>query len=149
LEREAEAVTDRVEQRANAFSVELIAPQATATELYRQSGLGAVVNTFGISFTAARYQVWNGLERKQSLESFRMDGGQDQVWDAREAFTVDWNPLGHVREARAGKFSAVVVKAAQEAVISWDTAAAYLDVPESEIRPGADRIREFYPSVFL
>jgi Zn-dependent peptidase ImmA (M78 family) len=65
LDQRAETRSDPVEQRANAFAVQLLAPQRTAVERFEKSGdlFDGVLDYFGLSFTAGRYQVWNGLGR--------------------------------------------------------------------------------------
>jgi hypothetical protein len=103
---------------------------------------------FGISFTAARYQVWNGLERSVALESLVSDRGRaTPEFEARETFTVDYHPIRNIRPTRAGRFSAVVVRAAEEQIISWDTAAEWLEATEREAHAAAPSIRNLFPAV--
>jgi len=154
LEAAAERRQDPVEQRANAFAVELIAPQKVAVERYQTSEapdrLGEVMEHFGLSFTAARYQVWNGLDRCIAMDSLTSSARvAPQRWDAAEAFTVDYHPLRRLRPSRAGRFSAVVVRAAEEGLITWDTAAVYLETSEvAEVQAVAGEVRELFPRVW-
>ena len=153
LDRRPDQTADRVEQRANAFSIELLAPQAAAVERYRNNEnlFRAVLDYFGVSFTAGRYQVWNGLDRSVPLESIKAPHRPpEQDWDGKETFTVDYHPvraLGDV-PARAGKFSAVVVRAARDGIISWDTAGEWLASTEKELKDVSPFMVDLYPSVF-
>jgi Zn-dependent peptidase ImmA (M78 family)/transcriptional regulator with XRE-family HTH domain len=154
LDARADLRTDRVEQRANAFAVQLLAPQAAAVDLYAGAagdGLRRVLDRFGISFTAGRYQVWNGLERAIPLDSITARNQQPKKdWEGREAYTLVFHPIGSLVEhpARAGRFSAVVVAAAERGLITWDTAASWLRCDEREIRAAVDDIHGLFPDVF-
>src|SRR5262249_5809226 len=127
-----EEITDRVEQRANAFAVELLAPQQAALQTYRSGTtdpLATVIDHFGISFTVARYQVWNAAERGIPLEQIRTQRRRpDPAWEAGERYTTVYHPVRGLADhpARAGRFSAVVLRAAQTGLISWDTAGEWL-----------------------
>jgi Zn-dependent peptidase ImmA (M78 family)/transcriptional regulator with XRE-family HTH domain len=154
LERRADEIPDAVEQRANAFSVQFIAPQAAVLDaFYAESGagadgVGAVMERFGISFTAARYQIWNATQRTVNFDSLRTrQRGPSEEWDAKETYAVAWHPL-KVVPSRAGRFSGVVVRAAQERLISWDTAGLYLQSTADDVRAAAPMIKELFPRVF-
>lgn len=154
LERAPHEIPDRVEQRANAFSVEIIAPRDAALRLFEADGddpLSDVMDAFGISFTAARYQIWNALERKVPLEELTADPRRrpDPGWEAREAYTVDYHPVRNIRPSRAGRFSAVVFRAAEDGLISWDTATEMLESngPE-ELKRCAAAMHDLFPGVF-
>jgi Zn-dependent peptidase ImmA (M78 family)/transcriptional regulator with XRE-family HTH domain len=148
LERQPFEVPDRVEQRANAFAVEFLAPQLAAVELFKAEGLGSVINTFGVSFTVARYQVWNGMDRSIPLESLTAPRTRPaDHWVGAEQYTADYHPLGS-SVARCGRFSGVVVRAAQEQLISWDTAAEYLQTSASEAEASVGAMQELFPGVW-
>jgi hypothetical protein len=154
LERRADEIPDPVEQRANAYAVQFIAPQAAVLDVFHAAagagndGIGAVMETFGISFTTARYQVWNGMQRAVRLESLQTDQRTpSEEWDAKETYAVAWHPL-RVVPSRAGRFSGVVVRAAEERLISWDTAGLYLQSSAEEVRAAAPMIHELFPGVF-
>ncbi|MFO0608189.1 MAG: XRE family transcriptional regulator [Polyangiales bacterium] len=155
LDRPAEQVVDVVEQRANAFAVELIAPQRASVRLFETSPsepLAAVIHRFGISFTAARYQVWNGLARRVELTSLAAPNTRpDPGWEAREAYTVDYHPIRSLARhpSRAGRFSAVSLRAAEQRRISWDTAAEWLDASVDEVRDALPAVRSLFPDVFV
>lgn len=153
LEERDDVRTDPVEQRANAFAVQLLVPQQAALDLYRTSGedLGQVIDRFGVSFTAARYQVWNGLKRSITLDKIQSPNHPSQQdWDARETYTLAYHPIRKVVEhpSRAGRFSAIVVKAATVRLISWDTAAEWLFCTQNEAEYAEGGLRDFYPDVF-
>jgi Zn-dependent peptidase ImmA (M78 family) len=154
LERGAHEISDVVEQRANAFAVDLLVPRAAATDHYKAApkgeGVWAVMNRFGISFTAARYQIWNGLEQAVPLEQLEANGNRtpDPSWEATESYTVDYHPIFGVRSTRAGRFSAVVVRAAEAALISLDTAAAMLETTPADLDSATSAVKDLFPSVF-
>lgn len=151
LNRAVEEVGDAVEQRANAFAVEFLAPQSAVREFY-ESDPGRVVSNvmdeYGISYTAARYQIWNAIERAVPLESLTAERRPpDNRWRGPEAYTVDFHPLRQTRPSRAGRFSAVVVRAAAERVVSWDTAAEWLEASVEDVQHAAPRILDLYKGV--
>ncbi len=156
LDRPAEQLTDAVEQRANAFAVELIAPQYAAgcasSRRSRRRRLRAVIHRFGINTpTAARYQVWNGLKRQTPLASLTATNTPaDATWESQEAYTVDYHPIRSlaVHPSRAGRFSALALRAAEKRLISWDTAAEWLDASINELRAAAPAVRGLFPEVF-
>jgi Zn-dependent peptidase ImmA (M78 family) len=155
LDKRDDQITDPVEQRANAFAVQLLAPQATALRIYHEdkSGdpLAHVLDHFGVSFTAARYQIWNGEQRRVPLESIFTDKYKPEAdWEAHEAYTTTYHPIRALADQpeRAGRFSAIVVRAAEVGIISWDTASEWLCAPEEEVRRCAPAIHELYPDVF-
>jgi len=145
--------TDPVEQRANAFAVQLLAPQSEAVTRYQSAGGGlrGVLDDFGISFTAGRYQIWNGMKRSVPLDSIYTPNTPPEVdWDARETYTLAYHPIRSVVDhpSRAGRFSAIAVRAASVGIISWDTAAEWLFCTEGEAKLAVDGLREFYADVF-
>ncbi|MHB8877384.1 MAG: ImmA/IrrE family metallo-endopeptidase, partial [Myxococcaceae bacterium] len=148
----SQLLLDEVEARANAFAAELLAPQVEAVACYRAGGadpIGAVMDQFGVSFTVARYQVWNGIQRSVPLEGLVSNRREPLVeWKAREAFTIDYHPVRNVRPSRAGRFSALAVRAAQEQLVSWDTVAEWMETTVAEVMAGIPSMRELFPEVF-
>lgn len=145
---------DPVEQRANAFAVELLAPQSAAVARFREREdlFSDVLDYFGISFTAGRYQVWNGLGRSVPLENLRAANRRPEPdWDARESYTLTYHPIRQLasRPARGGRFSAVVLRAAHERLISWDTAAEWLECSVEDAQPSIDAVAGLFPEVFV
>jgi Zn-dependent peptidase ImmA (M78 family) len=152
LDRPAEQLPDPVEQRANAFAVEFLVPQREAVALFRSrgdDGLGEVMYRFGVSFTAARYQIWNAIDRRIGLEELR-SGRRDfpAEWEGRERYTVDYHPIRTLRPTRAGRFSGVVARAAEEGLVSWDTAAEWLEVHVEDVRRVLPELHELFPGVW-
>lgn len=152
LDALAERRTDRVEQRANAFGAELLIPQDVALDHYKsqpEDAVGRVMDDFGVSFTTARYQIWNALDRRVPLDALTTDRREPPLhWEAAERYTVDYHPLRDIRPSRAGRFSALVIRATEKGLISWDTAAEWLEASESEMKQAAATIRELFPEVF-
>ncbi len=153
LERRPDAINDFVEQRANAFGIQLLAPQGAAVEQYlRRRELNIdVLDVFGVSFTAGRYQVWNGMDRKEPLDTIGQYSPHIEAdWEARERYTVDYHPIRQLAAApsRAGRFSAVVVRSAGEGIVSWDTAAEWLLCEPGDVQSSADAVAELFDDVF-
>jgi Zn-dependent peptidase ImmA (M78 family) len=153
LELPAYKRTDPIERRTNAFAVEFIAPGAAVLDCYQSAtrdGVWEVMNTFGLSYTAARYHIWNSAQRQIPLEDLQLTPGRelDPKWEAGESYTLDFHPLPRVRPSRAGRFSAIVVRAADERIISWDTAAEMLEVASEELRCAVPAIQSLFPTVF-
>lgn len=156
LDRDTREIHDLVEQRANAFAVEFIAPRQAALKVFRSNGgaqgggLRAVVDAFGISPTAAGYHLWNAMERSFPLAHIKQQGrGEIAVWEAKEGYALSYHPLKSIPSSRAGRFSAVVIRAAQEHLLSWDTAAHYLRSTQAELEAAVESIQEMYPRVFV
>lgn len=154
LERRPETLGDPVEQRANAFAVQLLAPQEAAVDRFESmqgSLFESVLDHFGVSFTAGRYQVWNGLDRAIALDTISSPNRPPESdWEALESFTLDYHPIRPLMDkpSRAGRFSAVAVRAATEGLVSWDTVAEWLFSTEGEVRDAIDALMDLYPTVF-
>ncbi len=156
LDRREDQVPDPVEQRANAFAVQLLAPQAAALRVYeenRDEALSMLIQSYGLSFTAARYQIWNALGRAISLEQLNtQEPSREADWDGREAYTTTWHPVRALIDypSRAGRFSALVIRAAESGVVSWDTAATWLYSSENDLRQKSlgTAMRDLYPELF-
>ncbi|WP_274648986.1 ImmA/IrrE family metallo-endopeptidase [Paenibacillus humicola] len=120
---------DYVEQRANAFSVEFLAPQALVSKVYRQNGTGeqglrSVVETFGISVTAAKYHLRNyGELVPNSNIQFR----PSDHWLASENYMTDYFPIHETPSHKRGLFAGLVALAYKNNYISDCTAAHYLN----------------------
>jgi Zn-dependent peptidase ImmA (M78 family) len=129
---------DYVEQRANAFAAEFLAPQETVAEKYDKykgngNGVRAVMEEFGVSFALARYQIWNGLHRNIGIYDLKADDLEPtDEWKGRESFTADIFPIRDVPVARRGFFSGLVVLAEMRNLISRDTAIEYLRCTNDE-----------------
>ena len=151
LEREPYRMrTDYVEARANAFAIELLAPKKAALDHFLsysdpREGLRAVMERFGVSFTAAKYQIWNALDRNSPLESFTVDDIEPTPeWVGRESFTNDYFHPKSVPLSRRGLFAGYVVKCWSEKLISFDSAASYLSCEPAELEANADEITRLF-----
>ena len=150
LERDPQLATDYVEQRANAFGVEFIAPQAAVVGTYQDGGIEEVVREYGLGPTAARYHIWNALGRQTSLEGIGLLQPAPNMDDfaAVERFTLDYHPFQGLPDQLAGRFSGVVVLAATNGLISWETARQYLGIDRKIIENRADDVvRLFFPQL--
>ena len=141
---------DVVEARANAFAIELLAPREGALEIYNshggsEAGLRAVMEFFGVSFTSAKFQLWNALERKSTLDSFVVnDVEPTDDWKGRESFTNDFFKPKEVPLSRRGLFAWYVIEAMRQKLISIDSAASYLCCSQEELRINEQLIRDIY-----
>jgi hypothetical protein len=141
---------DPVEARANAFAIELLAPQDSALKIFeshdrRSTGLRAVMERFGVSFTSGRYQLWNALERKVAFETLIVDDVEPtDDWKGRESFTNDYFKPPAVPESRRGYFASLVVEAVKRRIISMNSAATFLGCSEDELKGNIDLIESFF-----
>jgi hypothetical protein len=141
----------RVEARANAFAIELLAPasgvQAIVSRRPSAQNVRDVMLTFGISLTAARYHIWNTLERRVDIQSLvAPDSNPTDDWKGRESFTVDWFPLSETPVTRRGHFAALVVSAERKGFISVETATTYLSTTQDRYLDNSQSILELFGS---
>lgn len=136
---------DFVEMRANAFSAELLAPRDASVEEFKRTDLRHVMEKFGVSFSIARYQVWNGLKRVIHWDSLVVDDilATDD-WVGRESFTVDYFRPESVPTSRKGLFAFLVVKSESANLISEDTAINYLGCSATEYHQYKDLIFDIF-----
>lgn len=141
---------DPVEARANAFAIELLAPQEHALELFRaytdkQTGLRMVMERFGISFISARYQIWNASQRTEELEKLSVKSvDPTDDWKGRESFTDDFFRPESVRSSRRGQFALFVVKAIKRGLLTVNSGASLLGCAEDELSANLDLIESIY-----
>jgi Zn-dependent peptidase ImmA (M78 family) len=141
---------DFVEARANAFAIEFLAPQEYALELFdtksdMQTGLRAVMDHFGVSFTSAKFQIWNAKKRSIALDSFAVqDVDPTDEWKGRESFTNDFFKPKSVTVSRRGMFAKYVVESLSQNLISEDSAASFLGCTELELRNDLDTIKSIF-----
>lgn len=156
LERAREEIADPVEQRANAFAVEFLAPQSAILPFFeKERDLTAVVGHFGVGAMPARHQIRNASKGSVRADHVRLARPDSDEWRKYASFEgseslaiLDLHPISGIRPSRAGRFSALVVRAAEERIISWDSAAAWLETSEPEVRAAAEAIKELYPNVW-
>ena len=144
-------VTDHVEARANAFAIEFLAPQQAVRQIFQQEENSAqairkIMETFGVSFTSAKYQIWNSLERTIPLSSLATEDVEPtDEWNAAESYTLDFFKPESVADARKGSFSGIVVAAQRRGLISSDSAAALLGCTEHDYLQSANFIASVHP----
>lgn len=137
---------DYVEARANAFAIEFLAPQQAVLDMYNEGGRGPsavrrIMEYFGVSFTAARYQIWNALDRSIAIETIVVDSVDcTDEWRGSEDFTLDYFPIPQVPYSRRGVFFTLVEEAASNGLISNDSAAEYLGCSEKDFLAKRDAI---------
>jgi len=141
---------DGVEQRANAFSVEFLAPQHLLQDLYNNNesgsqGIEAVMNHFGISFTAAKNHLQNNGLNVSRLSSVNTVPSYE--WRGREDFTSDYFPISTTQITRTGTFAGVVAHAYKNGLISISTAALYLNTEKDVFESQFETILELYPCI--
>ena len=129
-------VTDRVEQRANAFAIALLAPMEAVRSItstpIRSDSIKTVMSKFGISYTAAFYHIFNAHYRQYEIPSDKqcVEPSDEQV--ALENFTLDYPLIDRIPDVRRGRFAGIVGECYKRGYISVDSAAQYMDCDENE-----------------
>ena len=148
LEQAPWGQTDYVEQRANAFAVDFLAPQKATIEVFKSvvdcsGGLRKVMDTFGLSYTSARFHIWNGLDRKISLDDLVVDNWETtDEWSGKESFTIDYFKPDSVPISKRGRFACLVVQSMAANLLTEESAAAYLGCSVDDYRSNIDVIRD-------
>lgn len=140
---------DYVEQRANAFAVEFMAPSAAVEEFVGKKDptdcLRQVMEHFGLSFISARYHLWNIFERNHDLQDFQVkDTSPTDEWKGKESFAIDFFEPNCVPISRRSKFAGLVANAEIKHLISSQTAAEYLNCSEEEYQNNRENIISIY-----
>ena len=141
-----------VEQRANAFAVEFLAPRSIVKQRFPihegpPANIFEFLDEFGISFTAARYHIWNATDRAWKLGDIRTEEVDASAnWDGREGYLTSFLPNFQAKDDafpvnRRGRFLCYVVDAERKGLISEDTAALYLRIGSDEL-PKAEKLRD-------
>ena len=143
---------DRVEARANAFAIAFLAPPRSVIRVFGQhedptAGLRGVMETFGLSMSAARHHVENshnnaGVPLRVDLRSVRCSSSATQDWVVSENMTLDWFPVQSTPQSRRGSFAARVVEAERGGLISSSTAASYLDTEVETYEANRDSLAD-------
>ncbi len=140
---------DYVEQRANAFAIAFLAPPKSVRDMtptpMEARDVGEVMQTFGISYTAARYHVFNAHYREDSLPEQTELPGPSEDWRSAEDFTLDYFPVRSVSSQRRGRFAGLVAACYKRQMLSSYTAALYLGCLEQEFLDNIDAIQECHP----
>ncbi len=149
LDPETGTVGDYVEQRANAFAITFLAPPATVRDLVKTpitpEGVTSVMQTFGISVTAARYHIRNSYYRQYDVPDDPPHIEANQHWLAAEDYALDFFKPAEVPYNRRGRFAGLVAACFQRGLISADTAALYLDCTVDAFEDNVTIIRELHP----
>ena len=142
---------DAVEQRANAFAVEFLAPRSGVRRLAagassRAEALSRVMDHYGISATAAGHQ----LDNSGFVPTWKSGGGRPTAqpsddWMAAENFTSDIFPIAATSMVRRGQFALLAAKARQAELISSDTGAMLLECIVSEFDEKLDLLLSLAP----
>lgn len=137
LDQDYSHESDLVEARANAFAIAFLAPPQSVISLFSsfvdpRAGLRGVMESFGISKTAARHHIANahqnaGVPLRYDLHAVHCNSAASHDWAVRENMTLDWFPIQSTPTSRRGSFAARVVDAERRGLISSSTAASYLD----------------------
>ncbi len=132
---------DDVEQRANAFAVEFLAPQDAVRQLVSNTAqvkpedIAKVMYKFGIGRVAALFHIsnaWWGQIEVPPASSIQARPTDEQR--AAEDFTQDFFPIHGTPPMRRGRFALLVAQAFDGGLITADTAARYLACTEDEFR---------------
>lgn len=139
---------DQVEQRANAFAAELLAPRTVLKDEQGSVTIEGLTNYFGVSVTLLRYQAFNAFGRIGSPFDINFDALRAQDWDGSESYTTGYSPIVGLldRPIRAGRFAAVVIRAVELDLISADSAAEWLKSPVEDVLE--KRVRNAYAGLY-
>jgi Zn-dependent peptidase ImmA (M78 family) len=134
---EGGAKKDPVEIRTNAFAISFLAPPEGVRLIASENAnaadiLDMVIQTYGISATAAKYHIRNVTG--QDVSAIPTRGLPSDEWIAAENMTIDWFPLKDTPISRRGRFPVLVARAFRSGLISGDTASLYLRSTEDDFR---------------
>lgn len=140
---------DPVEMRANGFAVQFIAPRDGVVSVFSDhhdmdAGMRAVMEYYGVSFTAAKWQLVNAGSLPADVKFGRFDPIPTDEWRAREDYTLDYFPIEDVPLSRRGRFVGVVIDAIDAGLISDDSAASFLGCTHPEFIERKETIRSLY-----
>ena len=139
---------DFVEQRANAFAIAILAPNGAVRRFapapVAEESVSNVMQTFGISHTAARYHISNSHYRQFAVPPRVFDSTPSDEQKAAENFAVDYFPLSGTPEQRRGRFSGLVTACYERGLISEDTAALYLRCSAQDFQDNLELLRTLY-----
>ena len=140
--------TDFVEQRANAFAIAFLAPNRAVRRFaptpVSEESVSNVMQTFGISHTAARYHISNSHYPQFAVPPRVFDSTPSDEQKAAENFAVDYFPLSGTPEQRRGRFSGLVTACYERGLISEDTAALYLRCSAQDFQDSLELLRTLY-----
>jgi len=152
LEEQPQLKHDFVEARANAFAIEFLAPQDYALKEFKSapdiaSGLRKVMVRFGVSFTSAKFQIWNAVDRSIELEKFSVDDVEPtDDWKGRESSTLDYFKPPEAPISRRGYFAYYVAQAFEKNLISAESASVFLGCAKETFLQNVQMIRSLFGS---
>lgn len=140
---------DPVEMRANGFAVQFIAPRDGVVNIFsahndKDAGIRAVMDNYGVSFTAAKWQLVNARIIPADFKFGKFDLSPNDEWKAREDYTLDYFPIDTVPLSRRGRFAGVVIDAVNAGLISDDSAASFLGCTHHEFIERKETIQNLY-----
>ena len=139
---------DFVEQKANAFAMAFLAPPNSVREMtpppIDADAIGKVMETFGISYTAARIHVSNVYYGEFAMPEQGRNVSPPEMWVDQEGFIRGDFPIASTPPQRRGRFAGLVAEGYREGLLSSQTAALYLGCGEREFLDRADDIRSFW-----
>ncbi|MBV9859321.1 MAG: ImmA/IrrE family metallo-endopeptidase [Alphaproteobacteria bacterium] len=146
--RSSSSGVDRIEQRANAFAVEFLAPRRGIVRLVqsavtREEALSLISQNYGISISAASNHLDNSNHGNPKLygEAHLSIQPSDE-WRASEDFGLDFFPMRSCPYARRGRFAQLAARAVGAGRLTADSGALLLAVPIEEFQKGFDGLRE-------
>lgn len=137
-----------IEQRANAFAVEFLAPREAVKQIAADpahvsaASIQQVMSDFGIGRAAARYHVgnaWWGQAELPAEPIIQATPTDDQT--AAEDFTVTYFQPMVTPDQRRGRFATLAAEAVDAGLITADTAAQYLVCTEDELKDALPFLR--------
>ena len=106
-----------------------------------------IMQSFGISQAAARYQIFNSLGRRLDVPAaegipevrpFDLPNRFEEI--PLDSFPIDSTPI-----QRQGRFAGLLVAGYDRMLLSEQTASAYLSCEVGELKDAAEEIRHMYP----
>lgn len=130
---------ESVEIRANAFASEFLAPMLAVEDEFKKhyaqaansdainDGLRAVMERFGINYTASKHQVWWALDKQVDFDSLKVTNVKPNgAWQNKEQLTKAYFKTDVMPRSRQGYFALLAIEAEEKNLISEDTSAEYL-----------------------
>ena len=144
---------DSVEQRANAFAVEFLAPREAVKKIVPSpaqvstASIERVMSRFGIGRAAARFHVgnaWWGQAELPSDRDIRAEPTDEQR--SAEDFTLDYFQPQSTPEQRRGRFAVLTAEAIDAGLITIDTGAQYLACGVDDLSAAMPFLRSLHPA---
>jgi Zn-dependent peptidase ImmA (M78 family) len=134
--------SDPIEQRANAFAVEFLAPRRGILGLIksaatRTEAVSLISQHYGISVSAATYHLDNANHGNTALYGeAHLSVQPSDEWRAAENFGLDFFPMKSSPYSRRGRFAQLVARAVDAGRLTSDSGALLLAAPLEEFRQG-------------